>query len=176
MKSATRNPRAEYDRAWFRSPARIAALRAVAARWRGTPFLCNSNTPGPNGGVSCQKLAAEIYREAGFMDVAVPAAPMAHARFSRISLLERWIDGRPEMLSLDMATRPWPRPGDLLGFRIGHVVHHLGIMLNQGEFVHVLDRMGCRFCPLSDPTFSGRLARIWVPVELESAVIEHTVD
>ena len=63
---------------------------------------------------------------------------------------------------------------DLLGFRIGRTVHHLGIMLDRGEFIHVLDHVGTVVSQLNDPTYSGRLARVWVPVELEGSKIGQT--
>src|SRR4051812_49016251 len=73
---------------WFNTPERVAALKAEAWRWVGTPFFANSDTPGPNGGVSCQKLASAIYKAVGCCEVETPEVQMSHARFSREGLLE----------------------------------------------------------------------------------------
>lgn len=148
--------------AWFDRESRIAALRAEAGRWLHTPFAPNSNTPGPRGGVSCQMLASAIYRGAGFGCIVVPPVAIAHARFSRESLVEAFMATRPEFRLVNEQ----PLPGDLLGFQIGRTVHHLGITLDRGEFVHVLDAIGCVFSQLSDPTYSGALRRVWRPVTI----------
>ena len=155
---------------WFNSPDRIAGLERESRRWLGTPFFPNSNTPGPRGGVSCQKLVAEIYRGAGFCDVPVPEVPMAHARFSTRSLMEEFLLRRPEMVRLPAQdARPQTLdailPGDLLGFRIYRTIHHMGIALPQATFIHALEGTGTIISSLLDATWSSRLAAVWRPVE-----------
>jgi cell wall-associated NlpC family hydrolase len=120
---------------WFNSPERIAALEFKAGKWVGTPFFANSNTPGPRGGVSCQKLVAAIYRECGCCDIEVPEVAMSHAKFSRVSLMEEFMAGRKEFVDLlTESDKPggmsdgssWKLellPGDLIGLRIGHIIH-----------------------------------------------------
>ena len=158
---------------WFNTAERIAALEREARRWLGTPFFPNSNTPGPRGGVSCQKLVAEVYRGAGFCDVPVPEVPMAHARFSTRSLMEEFLVRRPEMVRLPAPTTPllWRDvlPGDLLGFRIYRTIHHMGIVLGPtGQvFIHSLDGMGTIISSLLDATWSTRLAAVWRPLDGE---------
>lgn len=155
---------------WFDTPERITALEREARRWLGTPFFPNSNTPGPRGGVSCQKLVAEIYRGVGFCDVQVPEVPMAHARFSTRSLMEEFLVRRPEMVRLHAqmlqhSGTPALLPGDLLGFRIYRTIHHMGIVLPLAMFVHALDGMGTIISSLLDATWASRLAAVWRPVE-----------
>lgn len=149
---------------WFNSPERVQALENEAERWLGTPFFPNSNTPGPRGGVSCQKLVSEIYRAVGFCDVPVPEVPMAHARFSRESLMEGFMAGRPEFGRL--ANPQWwdCAPGDLLGFRIYRTIHHMGILLRRVTFIHALDGIGTVVTSLVDATWSSRLAAVWRPL------------
>lgn len=149
--------------AWFHSPERIARLQFHAAGWIGTPFFGNGNTRGPEGGVSCQKLASALYRECGCCAVDVPDGPMGHGRFSRrVSLIEQFMDGRSEMKRVtDLRA---VRPGDLLGFRIGRVVHHVGILVEAGKFVHVLEHAGTGYGSLSDATWKSRLAAAWRPL------------
>jgi cell wall-associated NlpC family hydrolase len=154
---------------WFSTQERIAALEREARRWLGTPFFPNSNTPGPRGGVSCQKLVSEIYRGAGFCDVPVPEVPMAHARFSRESLMEKFMADRPEFIRLPPPDSPllWRAvlPGDLLGFRIYRTIHHMGIAMPKRTFIHALDGMGTIISSLLDATWSSRMAAVWRPVE-----------
>jgi len=149
---------------WFNTSDRITALEREAKRWLGTPFFPNSNMPGPRGGVSCQKLVSEIYRGAGFCDVPVPEVPMAHARFSRRSLMLEFLDTRPEFERLEISG---PVPGDLLGFQIYRTIHHMGCALTGGMFIHALDGMGTIISSLSDATWSSRLAAVWRPLDGE---------
>lgn len=134
-----------------------------AAKWIGTPFFANSNTPGPKGGVSCQKLAREIYRGCGFCDVPVPEVPMAYARFSRQSLLEPFVDARTEFERVSLREPFFC--GDLLGFRIGKIVHHCGIYLGKGAFIHAMEHVGTITSAMSDATWGGRLAAAWRPIQ-----------
>lgn len=143
---------------WFDSEEKSAKLRASAQSWLGTRFLGNSCSKGV--GVSCQKLAAAIYREVGFCDVEVPEVPMAHARFSRESLLVPWVE---QCGLFYQVARSEVQAGDLLGFRLGKVVHHCGVALGPREFVHAMDRIGTVISRLSDPTWAGRLEYVWRP-------------
>lgn len=152
---------------WFNTPERVQRLREEARRWVGTPFMPNSNTPGPNGGVSCQKLASEIYRRAGWRDIPVPEVSMAHARFgSRRSLLEPFMDARPEFMKMQNAECRVQnvQAGDLLGFRLKLVVHHCGIYLGGGQFVHAMDHVGTLISNLSDATWLSRWVVSWRPL------------
>lgn len=150
-------------RDFFDDEERVKRLMDAAARWVGTPFAPNGNTCGARGGVSCQKLVEAIYHEVGFgCEVGVPAVRMGYARFARgESLVEKWIEGRPEFRLLE---NEWSRPGDLLGFRLGKVVHHLGIYVWKGEFVHAMDHIGTVISGLDDGTWGSRLVRVWRPI------------
>ena len=123
---------------WFNCPERIARLEFHAASWEGTPWLPNSNTKGPRGGVSCQKLVAELYREAGFaeaLDVGkeIPNVAMCHAVFAHKdesgearSLLVPWMDARRDFAKILLAEGhqldgglAFMRIGDAAGQQIG---------------------------------------------------------
>lgn len=143
---------------YFSNVGRVLALEIQAQDWLGTPFFPNSQSK--RVGVSCHKLAAALYRDAGWRNIDVPEVPMSHARFSRESLVEQWLDVRPEFVSVSD-----PMPGDLLGFRIAKVVHHVGVMLRDGRFAHCIEGVGTQFGHIEDATWSGRLARIWRPIE-----------
>lgn len=152
-------------RAWFSTPQRIARLHASAESWLGTPFSANGSTKGERGGVSCQKLIGSIYREVGCADIAIPEAPMCHWKFSRESLIEKFMATIPDRVALLEEGRPTRdlQPGDLLGFRLGQCVHHLGIALSLTTFVHCMTR--AEIAHLTDPTWLSRYACAWRPIE-----------
>ena len=150
---------------WFSTPERLAGLATEALRWQGTPFFPNSSTPGPRGGVSCQKLVAALYRGAGFADVDVPDVPMSHARFSGTSLVEKFLAGRPEFQRFTIADAATVQAGDLLGFRLHRSIHHLGVCVWPGLFVHAIEHLGTTQSALADPTWGHRLAALWRPIE-----------
>lgn len=149
------------SRGWFCTPQRIEMLERESLRWVGTPFFPNSNTPGPNGGVSCQKLASEIYRTIGCCDIAVPEVSMQHAEFSRESLVEPFMANQLNFEQVPIQTL---QSGDLLGFRIKRCVHHVGIYLGRGYFIHTITHPGTMVSSLSDATWGSRLALAWRPL------------
>ena len=146
--------------AFFSIPGRLAALHTAASSWHGTPFFANSCAKGR--GVSCQFLAWAIYTEAGVVIASPPEVDMSHAKFSRVSLVEPWVDGQAVFQPIQLEEL---EPGDLMGFRIGKVVHHVGVMLGRGVFLNVVDGTTVQNSYLSDNTWRSRLARAWRPVE-----------
>ena len=141
---------------WFNTPERIDALLASATSWLGTPFAGNSCAKG--AGVSCHTLASAIYEEAGRGSFAVPEVPMSHARFSRDSILIRWMDGSPSFVRV---TGENVLPGDILGFKIGQCVHHVGVALPNGRFVHSIEGLGTVISAMLDATWASRHAETW---------------
>ena len=148
-------------KSWFCTVERLNRLEAEFYRWLGTPFLANSCSEGPRGGVSCQKLAAAIYRAVGLVDVDPPEVAMSHARFSRESLVEPWMDQRQEFQRMPDCSDI--QAGDLLGFTIGKAVHHLAIAQNSHMFFHVIEGQRAGFASRIDPTWGTRLAVVWRP-------------
>lgn len=141
---------------WFNTPERVAALESAAVSWVGTPFAANSSAKGR--GVSCHKLAGALYEEAGFGVVEVPDVPIAHARFSTTSFVLAFFAGRQDFYEVRDIL-----PGDVLGFRIGKCVHHLGVALTGGRFAHAIDGIGATIASIDDATWLNRLERIWRP-------------
>lgn len=141
---------------WFNSRDRIEALEKAAASWVGTPFGGNSCAKGD--GVSCHTLASALYSEAGRGSFSVPEVPMSHARFSRESLLIRWMDASP---SFARVTGEPILPGDILGFRIGQCVHHVGVALTGGRFIHSIEGIGTTISALDDATWASRHGETW---------------
>lgn len=144
------------------NPERIAQLEQAAQNWIGTPFRANSRTCGPDGGVCCHFLVAELYSVIGIDLSGAPKGPPGHARFNRESIMEPWLDACPAFQRLPAGAEP--EAGDLVGFRIGSAIHHLAIVLPGERIVHALDRLGVSINPLHDPTWSDRIAAVWRPV------------
>lgn len=146
---------------WFDNQLRLTSLEAVAESWIGTPFSPNGNAKGKSGGVSCQNLAAAIYREVGLCDAQPPAAPMGHAKHSNISLIAIFMAERAEFMEIPLGNSILP--GDMIGFLIFRTVHHCGVAVSGGRFVHACDGADVKYSSLSDPTWAWRIARIWRP-------------
>ena len=147
---------------FFRAADRVEALAREAESWKGTPFRGNSSAKGV--GVSCQKLAEALLRASGFDCPEAPDVPMALAMSTRETggILEPWMEAHPDRFLL---VHGEPEPGDLLGFRLWRTVHHLGVFLGGGLFVHVMEVSGVAIRPLADPTWGNRLSRVWRPIE-----------
>jgi cell wall-associated NlpC family hydrolase len=143
---------------WW-TPSRVAALEAEANRWRGTPFAPNSCARGL--GVSCQKLTGALYEAAGYPPVYIPDVPISHARFSDRSFVTEFFADRPDFQLLT-AAEPITA-GDILGFRLGRCIHHLGIALNGHRFIHAIDGAGVCIAHTQDATWLSRLVCIWRP-------------
>jgi hypothetical protein len=153
---------------WFNTPERVQRLQFKAAKWIGTPFFSNGNTPGRDGGVSCQKLVGAIYREVGFADREIPEVNMGHAQFSATSLIEPFMKQLVEEGLFDRLDVTEPvAAGDLIALRIRRISHHLGIVLpgptRPNMFIHAMCQLGTVLSSLEDPTYSGRLMAIWRP-------------
>lgn len=138
-------------------------LNEVARRWLGTPFSANACTPGLQGGVSCQALAAAIYIELGVLpiDAEIPAGRINRGRFNKESEIVPWVNGRPEFRPQALIDQV--QAGDLLGFRIGNCVSHVGVALSPEQFIHCLARVGVHISSVHDATWSSRLWARWTP-------------
>jgi cell wall-associated NlpC family hydrolase len=146
-----------------RSPRTEALVRA-AESWAGTPFAPNSAVKG--AGVSCHQLMAQIYREAGWLDLqGLPNGDPGHARAGNSAPMLAWLDGPGqiwfERLWLDVPLRL--APGDLLLVRYGHVPHHLAMMLPAARVVHVSVRHGVHILPVLPRRFAGHIFAVFRP-------------
>jgi len=125
---------------------RTAGMTAeeIAARYVGAPYKHRGRGP---DGYDCLGLLLAIYRDAGiktgYADQEVYDADWHEIDPERY-LRGLLIYGRP-------ASPPW-MPFDLVYFSIGGVVRHAGVMVNDRQFVHVLDGRSVTV---------SRLARYW---------------
>jgi cell wall-associated NlpC family hydrolase len=146
----------------FQSAERQAALLVEARSWLGTPFVPRGNLKGV--GVDCVHLPAEIYRALGVLpSYGFPDYNLDSGSHADRSLVTGWLDGRADFLPL--APVEACLAGDLLAFRIGKVVHHVGLLLGQTRFIHCLRHRGVLESDLRDPTYAKRLVRAYRPLQ-----------
>lgn len=90
---------------------------------------------------------------------------MNHWRFSKRSIAEEYMAQRTDFKRLPTISPFAAVPWDLLGLRLGHVIHHLGICVDPGEFIHVIEGQGVAIASIYDATWWSRLAAIWRPLK-----------
>lgn len=151
---------------WFNTAERIAALESEALSWVRTPFVENCAVKGARGGVSCHFLAAAIYSAAGFLPGFVAPRGYVHklTKSAPEAILE-FVDADPALAGRfarvdDLSA---PLPGDLIALESAGVLKHLGIVISQRSFVHVLRVIGVRVSHLDDATYCKHIAALRRP-------------
>lgn len=148
---------------YFESNARKATLRQTAQEWLGTPFVPHSCLKGETGGVDCVQLAAGLYRECGMrFDFTPGQYSMSSSAHNVASQVIDWLEASGHFIR---GVYP-PLVGDLLCFRIGQCVHHVGIVLTDKTFVHVMRGYGVKASRIDDTTWIKRLAAVYRPIEV----------
>lgn len=148
-------------RPFFETTEKQEELRRVAGQWRGTPFVPHARIKG--AGVDCVHLAAEIYRECGHLDQFQPGTYTMDGGFHNpLSQVLTWLELSPRFAPASLPANT----GDLLCFRIGRSVHHVGIALSPRHFLHVMRGSTATIARIDDPTWSKRLTAVYQPVEI----------
>ena len=149
---------------FFDHQRHVIRLLAVADRWLGTPWCANSQSIGERGGVSCHNLPRAIYIECGALPPEFPKfiGDPNGTRHGRVSEMEPVIDARPEFRRL-AADEP-RQPGDLIGLRIYHCVDHLGVLLCNHIFIHVLMHKKTDMDWVNVPPWQQRSPVAWRPL------------
>ena len=148
---------------WFyRLPARIIALSDSAHRWEGTPWRANACVRGE--GASCHLAVASVLQESGLDLPPVPNGHPGWARHNTRSIMEEWLDAHPERF-LSVATGATLFPGDVVGFKVGLCIHHLGVILSNGRFFQCIEATGAVIMSQAEREFRQRMARVWRPLE-----------
>ena len=151
---------------YFNTPERIAALKRAATSWLGTPFVPNAAIKGH--GVSCQKLAGHVLMDAGFLPAGfeLPAEPMNWSHAHTDSLLEQFMARHADCFALvELPAYQHALPGDVLGIRYGGCVHHCGLVLSEGSFVHCLRDRGVIISHLREAVYMRLVKTICRPLE-----------
>lgn len=146
---------------FFSTPERLAALELAASTWQGTPFRANSCRC--HDGANCVGAIAGVVRDAGFDVPDFPQGPASWSRYQKRSLMENWLDARPAYFDI-LPTLDDLQPGDIVGFKCGLCVHHLGVILSGGRFFQCNESLGAVILSQAEPMFKKRLARAWRPL------------
>ena len=133
-------------------------LAALAKSWEGTPFHPHMATRGV--GVDCVWLAAELYRETGALDVFDPPGySIDGGHHCDASKVVAWVEASGRFVLVSDA----PRAGDLVCFKIGKTIHHVGVMLDESRFSHAVARYGVMVSYLAEAAYGKRLAAVYRP-------------
>lgn len=128
------------------SAEQLDRIETAAAAYERTPEI------------RCQVAMANIYKIAGLlpMDLPIPTGDRDWARSQGCSLIEPWVEGCGYFTRIDAI-----EPGALLGFRLGHTLHHVAIALARGRMAHVFGEHGVRIAPCMPTEWAKRLERTW---------------
>lgn len=104
------------------------ALLAQFREWRGTPYRLGGNT---KAGIDCSAFVQQTLAT----QFKIPA-PRTTAQ---------------QMTIGDEVPRNAPKVGDLLFFRTGYSMRHVGFYLGGGQFLHASTKVGVTISNLDDP-------------------------
>jgi cell wall-associated NlpC family hydrolase len=142
---------------FFSTPARLASLESAVSKWVGTPWRPNSRVCGV--GASCHHAVAGVLIDAGFNLPEIPDGSSDWARHQKESIQSKWLDSQPNFVRRYGS----PFPGDVVGFKLGGCIHHLGIVLTGERFFQCIKSTGAAVLPCSEREFQRHLAGIWTP-------------
>jgi hypothetical protein len=153
---------------FFSTPDRIAALRAAAERWQGTPFAPAAAVCGPRGGACCHRLVIAILAEAGFPfdQSEVPDAPLNRATHHKGSMMADWLQAHPDRFDeIPLPTPAVIQPGQIALLRLGIGAHHSMIALDRRECLQTWQGIGAHISSLDDPRIAKRLLALFTPLD-----------
>lgn len=141
------------------------AIVKEAMRWPGTPWCANSEACGIRGGVSCHNLPRAVLINSGHLPATFPkiTGDPTHSRHSTQSIIEPWMNSRPEFRRLDpqllFQTGGAIQTGDVFGLRIFRCIDHLGLVLDPIRFMHVLQGKNTAIDQVQ--AWLGRILEVW---------------
>lgn len=130
------------------TPDQLIALEAAALAAKGRKEM------------RCHVAMADIYKAAGLLprDLVIPAGNRDWARTEGRSLITPWVESCGWFDAVDVTES---EPGALLGFRLGHTLHHVAIQLSRGRMVHVFHEHGVQIAECIPPPWAKRLEKVW---------------
>ncbi|MCW9706281.1 NlpC/P60 family protein [Fodinibius salsisoli] len=108
-------------------------LSQAFKEWKGTPYLYGGNS---SAGVDCSAFIQKVFRE--YFDMKLP-------RTTR-----QQIDKGKSISKYDL------RAGDLVFFRTSHTRLHVGVLLNQKNFIHASSSEGVTISSLDNNYWMGK--------------------
>ena len=158
--------------AFFDDPSRQAKLRAEVAAWVGTPFKVHAAVK--RAAVDCVRLTAEIMVACGVIEsYKFPPYTLQWAKHQDRSIVTEWLDACPQMGRLPKEEPV--RIGDVVCFKIGRCVHHVGVVLDAPEFLNAVEGARVSICRLDDSTWSKRLACVYRPMGSGSPALQNSL-
>lgn len=139
------------------NPAKVAALEQAALDLSGYPEI------------RCQIAMGELYARAGWLpaDLHIPTGSRDWAKTQGRSLIAEWVDTSGLFAAVPIELI---EVGDLLGFRLGHTLHHVAVQLQGGRMAHVFGVHGLQLAPCIPSPWVKRLARAWRPLAIEGGL------
>lgn len=127
-----------------------------ARTWKGTPFMGHVRVKGI--GCDCVGLVVGVLMKLGAIpkDIALPAYTLGSGSHMEYSLVCGWIENS----GLFTAEAP-AQPGDIVGLKLGRVVHHVGIVTSEATFIHAVEKHGVIESRLDAPPWENRVKSIW---------------
>jgi cell wall-associated NlpC family hydrolase len=104
---------------------------SVARSWLNTPYHTGGRVKGPQGGVDCLTVLAEVFTEAGL----VPRIPIPHypPDWHLHKSVERYLEG---LLKYTKEIQGPPQPGDIALWKFGRCFSHGAIVINWPHVIH----------------------------------------
>ena len=124
-------------KAFFATEERVKALRFHALELVDTPFAAHAMMPGV--GIDCVHVNAWCYLKTGFLkSFEPPAYALDEGQHTerKDSKLIKWLEGSGKFERLDDDRIFFV--GDTLCFDTGKSEFHVGLMLDENRFIHVL--------------------------------------
>lgn len=155
---------------YFSRPERIRALDREARDWVGTPFAAHAMVK--HAGVDCVHLVAGIFLALGVIKKFEPPKYMldegAHGENSKAI---EWLTHSPQFVRcvIPLADQPyasWTKPGDVVVLRLARVEHHIGLMLENGDFVQAIYKRKVIVSNLRESLFSKNITALYRPMEV----------
>ncbi len=156
---------------YFNSDDRIAKLMDASAKLFGTPWAANSDAPG--SGIACHNLPRRIYIESGFLPETFPRINGTPDIAAHQPIMEEFLDKCFDFARIPVDGLKF-QTGDLLGLWLAADVHgrrvksrhtnHLGVVLRDGWFMHVLAHKKSDRDLIAVPPWSNRIVAAWRPI------------
>ena len=132
---------------------------AEAKTWIGTPFRGHMGIKGY--GVDCVHFALEVYRACGVIrgEVVLPGYTIDGGSHIALSAVETYV---AQSGFFKLVTEP--DIGDMIGIKLGRVVHHVGIVVSDVSFLHAHSACGVVDTRMDSDRCQGRINSIWRPI------------
>jgi cell wall-associated NlpC family hydrolase len=147
------------------------ALNYHASKLVDTPFAPHAMAPGM--GIDCIHVNAYVYLQTGFLKppFTPPRYQLDSGNHTKESQLLKWLDENKQFDRLASRPPENPKAGDAICFNLGLSEHHVGLMLNEKQFIHVLATRRGRviISNVSDFYYSHRVTAVFRPLSGGSA-------